>query len=480
MASIETIKGNSVVWNQLLNYSTKTTQGVTCTYLGNGIYELNGTPTSTGIELFGKFKRTSGHTYRSTLEVLSMGNLASFSLGALQEYNGRKSFSGISIIEVQYSVTSNSSCACGIILSEITEVSGVRVRMNVVDLTVLGGEYQKPLNINEYAYNEGTLVDMRVSEIKSVGDNAYNPELGYARVLGGKEYSFDGVGLDGGVSFSATLNGEREEIDVIGYEQWAPQQDGYVWVHSVAKDVCICLVHSYDKPFKPYEQDVKDLSFISELFTNGMRSAGNVYDEIRYNKATQKWEIVKRVGEIDLGGFDWVNSWTNDSTKHPKRSTVSISDAKGSSAANTKANILCNKYISSSIDSAYMNNPNTIGLSSGGQVIIYDETYNKETDIDSFKQSLQGVKLYYELAEPIIEEIEGSENWNLDYLVWDFGTEESIASVPTTPFRGNIKYDFNANDTIRTNKMDINCLEERMILLENEVINNLNIYCGEF
>ena len=46
--------------------------------------------------------------------------------------------------------------------------------------------------------------------------------------------------------------------------------------------------------------------------------------------------------------------------------------------------------------------------------------------------------LYYELAEPIVTEIE--ENINLDYPVWNVGTEKADANVPSTPLKADIRY----------------------------------------
>lgn len=65
-------------------------------------------------------------------------------------------------------------------------------------------------------------------------------------------------------------------------------------------DICISLywpteygdLYGTYQPYKPFE---RDLSWVAKYFPNGMRSAGNVADEIRFNSTTQQWEAVQRV-----------------------------------------------------------------------------------------------------------------------------------------------------------------------------------------
>jgi hypothetical protein len=83
---------------------------------------------------------------------------------------------------------------------------------------------------------------------------------------------------------------------------------------------------------------------------------------------------------------------------------------------------------------------------------IRDSSY---TDATSFKQAMQeqGIKLYYELAEPIIEDLDIE--FTPYYEIWDFGTEEAIASGASALFRADIVYQFNAVDRIRNNSTKI-------------------------
>jgi hypothetical protein len=95
---------------------------------------------------------------------------------------------------------------------------------------------------------------------------------------------------------------------------------------------------------------------------------------------------------------------------------------------------------------------------------------------------MQGVMLYYELAEPIVTEIE-EEFVNFDYYVEDFGTEEAVSSVASTPFNADIVYQFNAVDRIRDNDRKIDTLYKNKLLNAKNIGNeecSLYIQDGEF
>ena len=111
---------------------------------------------------------------------------------------------------------------------------------------------------------------------------------------------------------------------------------------------------------------------------------------------------------------------------------------------------------------------------------IGDRVYQDEDENDS-NLTTDGATTNYELAEPIVVEIPNSENWNLDYLVWDFGTEAAIAEgsmgeiLSSAPFRAEINYEPNAVDDLRWSIKYIRALEQRVLALEQKVVQETNI-----
>ena len=134
------------------------------------------------------------------------------------------------------------------------------------------------------------------------------------------------------------------------------------------------------------------------------------------------------------------------------------------SAGNVKPNLLCAVLTADTSNNVYLHTTlNTIAIDTGSTLNVY----SSYTDAASFKAAMLGVMLYYELAEPIVTEIDSIPE--LDYLVWDFGTEEALSSVPSAPFKADIIYQFNAVDRIRENTLRLQQLEAMLSQLQAQL-----------
>ena len=365
----------------------------------------------------------------------------------------------------------------------------------IIDLTKMFGagnepttyeEYlqRKPMNIeDEFAYNEGEIISMNVNEIKSVGNNAYDYTNGYAKVIGGKTYNFDGE--FGEVAFSTTIEGTKGSISVASGGKYTFAENGYVWLSG--SDICVCLQHSYEKPITPYEDDTIDLSWVRDikdsegnlLFPDGLSQTPlavndslvaiadtDAYDEIRYNRTTKKWEAVKRIGKVSGVTFQSTDAANVFIGIIPdlRMATQGVYHERRNGLLTAKYGITLGIAYSNMSDKAFLRAQK--GQSADGAFFIKDTAYSTVAD---FNEANKDLVIYYELAEPIVTEIEGSENWNLDYLVWDFGTEEAIASQPSASFRADIIYQFNAVDRIRDNDARIAELEVAIKQLQSQI-----------
>ena len=202
-------------------------------------------------------------------------------------------------------------------------------------------------------------------------------------------------------------------------------------IDSYLLDVCINLSWSgyRNGEYEPYWSRMLNLPILT-YFSDGMKSAGSVRDELTKDKA------VKRIGVVDLGTLDWTYD-TNISVFY----TMGIKNLVAIPAVKTTPYI-CNKYVaypSSSRTTLSNSAPDkTFMITSNGEqkdIAIKDSAY---TDVTTFKAAMNGVMLYYELAEPIETTI--TPPLDLTYKVADFGTEESITEGKSTPFIGIIKY----------------------------------------
>ena len=72
------------------------------------------------------------------------------------------------------------------------------------------------------------------------------------------------------------------------------------------------------------------------------------------------------------------------------------------------------------------------------------------TDAASFKAAMQGVILYYESNDWEWVELDAEDQFkDLDYQVWNCGTEKAIAKGKSAPLAADITYGFNAIGKIK-------------------------------
>lgn len=125
----------------------------------------------------------------------------------------------------------------------------------------------------------------------------------------------------------------------------------------------------------------------------------NVYNYVDYENK----KYYKCVERVDLGTLNFTDvNYGNDHEFSGFRTPL-LTNIKVNSEQYTKmANLLCYKYLTTIWEKTYqLGTDKTISQLSNG-IQINDSSYS---DLTSFKNSLQGIYLYYELAEPIVTDI---------------------------------------------------------------------------
>lgn len=118
-------------------------------------------------------------------------------------------------------------------------------------------------------------------------------------------------------------------------------------------------------------------------------SAGTAKNYVDYENK----RYVQGVGSVDLGTKNWLMYKDGDYT--PFFYLTSISDIRGGTS-----NFLCPKYQYAKI--GVIGNASGLYVLENTTVRVRDTAY---TDATTFKQAMQGVMLYYELATPIVTDI---------------------------------------------------------------------------
>ena len=149
-----------------------------------------------------------------------------------------------------------------------------------------------------------------------------------------------------------------------------------------------------------------------------------------------KDKAVKRIGVVDLGTLDY-RLFSQSDTKDNFIIAGKI-PIKPSANGNSVAPILSNIYVATSYNATWSSWQVSYANDNVSDNLIFITPHGTYTDAAAFKSAMSGVMLYYELAEPIETTI--TPPLDLTYKVADFGTEESIAEGKSTPFIGIIKY----------------------------------------
>ena len=475
-ANVIELCGESVVWNQGLKYALSQADygknGWWCRY---GEAQLEGRKvTFTGVEGYVPFISQAANVVKGHVYLLSFD----FSTEYVDYYKRAYHFSFSNnmygtVVQSTYApqdsltsghrvylLTANDNYSYFIFrvsdvnLSSVPASTATLENYRLIDLTLMFGSGNEPTTVDEfysrvnqlvgvdlYAYNEGEVLGVNIKGIKSVNDNAFNGE--FAKVLGGREYCADGEITS--IGFAREIDGTTEAIVLDSENKFTPSENGYVYASGT--DICIHLVHTgyKDHVYTPHEESESSFD-LTPYFPNGMHGIGDVRDSVTKNKA------VRRFGVVDMGTLNWLYN-----------SAYAVFIASIADKRVGVENIVCNKYNTqewnANKDKSIVGNPNA------NQIQIFDSSY---TNTASFKAAMQGVMLYYELATPIETEIDPQLNMN--YKVWDFGTEELLADSKSAPALSRIIYGFNATDTIRGNKAKNEEQEARLHTLESEVV----------
>lgn len=169
---------------------------------------------------------------------------------------------------------------------------------------------------------------------------------------------------------------------------------------------------------------------IPSLFADGLCSAGTAYDEVTKNKA------VKRIGKVDLGTLTWLRNTSIDSGD---RWQATISNML-SGVVGQVGNIICPSFITVE-SSAGDVTPNHIFNYTNNRLFINVEHDAYSTGAE-LKSAMDGIYLYYELAEPTEQTLTERKSW---YKVSANGKEQ-IVGTNSAPMKAEIAYRYDEDE----------------------------------
>lgn len=516
VARMEVVKGNSVVWNQLIKngtfadlsyWSTATNSNVTVT-VEDGVATLT-------------FEGTTSNRYNQDIRqsVAIYANHKYFF--AVDVYSDNVNICHI----ILYTPTGSKTVTHNMQLGQWNHASGITTmvaeasgsalfrigtvdkigqvtmkfkNVSFYDLTLMFGAGNEPKTVEEFytrcpqnidksAYNAGEVIHCNVDAVKSVGRNVWDEEweLGYLNDNTGEYVSSSNFGVSKNYIpccpnkdyFYCTTNstwasfrfydanknflGISTNKGVNKNALFTTPPNAHYMRFSLQNnerpyDICINISGpDFNGQYEPYREDVREIpSAIKAAFPEGMMSAGSAND-VAYNDLNKGVGVTeKRMGVIDLGTLNW----SYDETFGGFIGYISGTGNHNKVFKNAWKGV-CVKY---PYYGAYnLVKDKGLGYIYNTNVFIKDSSYTTAT---SLKTALSGVMLYHELTTPVITEHD--EPFNLDYEVTNGGQEQAIAANPTAPFKAEIAYGFNAAAKIKENANEIEQLKATIAELQ--------------
>ena len=459
-AKITRIKGNTLVWNQLVRQSgnTQTVNGITFTNNGDGSWTVNGT--ASGGNPFkvvsDQFNLVSGHKY------LVLGGVDG---GSNNTYRMDIRFSG-GVLKEFYSKneawTNGITASDAYILLRIQEgvtVNNIKYRPQVVDITQLGqdlsvDQFVSLFPLLYYAHTTGKLLPFKGESLKTTGKNLLDVSQAVAttginnfvkdndngKISGNTTNTWGGCVITCGQVFhkgtyriSASIE-NAQNVNFLLTKPFSGTKSAGTWMennsifpyrigdgyHStinlsfeatedfqIGFSVTNPVANTFIISSLQLELNTVATSFepytsstinlsVLEHFPTGIKDCSQSSQV--FDEKTES-EAITRVGSVGLGSLDWQYSSSGE------RFYANYNDVPIVSGS-LIANIKCSKYKAAT----YINIYNKIGDYEIGlhdsvhQIAVRDTSF---TDVTTFKQAMadQNVELYYELITPIEEPI---------------------------------------------------------------------------
>lgn len=356
----------------------------------------------------------------------------------------------------------------------------------VIDLTLMFGSGNEPATVEEfesmfpltyYDYNPGELISFNAEGIQTVGFNQWDEEieLGYVNPDTGEEvqatnrwrsknyipvlpstayYLCNILASESNVLYVVEYDGDKQYnygANTYYNNRVYTTKPGTRYLRifnyrgtTYENNICINFSDpAKNGTYEPYKKSTLTLDVASmtsggvQIFPDGMRSAGSVYDEAIVDTDGYVRKVVKRIGDVDLGTLTWSYRIPPGRTKyHFMATTGAPSDLR----YRFPFVGLCAKYTMSTAQYGEDDKTiNYVGYTSLPEINVVDSDY---TSAEDFKAAMSGVMLYYELATPVEYTLDepifvgsGFNGGGIQKVI-----QENTSAPHTTPFSGSFEY----------------------------------------
>lgn len=320
------------------------------------------------------------------------------------------------------------------------------------DLTI--AQFRALFTLDYYAYNPGAVLPFAGEKLVTTGENLYNPATGKARLPEvSSPVGFKIQGTYTALSFLADGASEAVAITPDGNGQFTTSGAGVLTVTGGDDSSTMVYVYwsGEDKAFAPYEVHELELNPATLLDKDGnlvfpyggMHGVGTAFDLMK-PEADGFIHYANRVfARVNLGDLTWIK-------ENEYFTTYAINDAKAAISGYESTPAICQKYITRGAQFIVNGEDKAIGIYTTKQIFLRDSAL-ANMSAQEFKAAMAGVYLYYEVATP--EVVELAEPIAASYYANDWGTEEwqpeNGAEPYTAPCNVDVQYAMNAVDLLR-------------------------------
>lgn len=499
-ANINSIKGNTLNWNQklkIINDANWLANNIPAITWGDNEVTFTGvTSTWQGVTARAYSDIIVNHKYLLSVEAKVIASGTSFRLGSNLFGNvfiGDSDTVNSTLYTTKASIfTAPATESRQANFSNRTGTADYALRnIMLIDLTQMFGAGNEPTSVAEftklyplpyYQYNAGEPLSFNGTEIKTIGFNQWDEEwedgdinittgqnqadssywrsTNYIPVLPNKQYYVYVVDSTAYTSIrvrlygsdkqyiGSTINGNYVVPNVVFtvpndvyFIRFAPSKS----IYPTGSQFCINISSSKNGTYEPYKEETLSLP-IAQYFPNGMRSANNAYDELTNSKATT------RVKQITFDGSSDEN-WNFVLNTH--RAYIEVSDIDTSTPDANVGNIMSNLYVAGNYGTGGVEDKITTRYGIA-QINIFDSTnITSDSTTATWRAYLQEHPLIvnYGLATPTEEDVD----LDLSYSTYEGGTEQLLpvnTGVPvTSPISMNVEFDFGENLNARFTKV---------------------------
>lgn len=436
LMSVKSVGGRSIVWNQLFDYTqfvNSTTDGVTFTNNNDGTITIGGTHTSESKIYSVKMKSNptavKGHKYIIMQVYDDAQHIRASNAVAEAVSDGE--------MDLRFSVKPGTTLP-------------QTVTPQLYDLTAMFGSGNEPASVEEfekmfptdyYPYNTGEVVSAGTESIIEQGANLY---YGTDMLKVGSDtyeyiansYRCKAIKLKPNTTYTLSFTSDKTSeiillmnVNTVVNSQpyldfrktsdnrsYRTGDNGYLYVGVYAgngsvmsADVvkrlseCEIMIAESDTPitYAPYHSNVYQIPEAIKALPGYGWSAGTARNYIDYENK----KYYKCIDSMDLGTVNWQVETSPTFGTYFSTFVDSKKIKKIGDFTQKRHNILCDKYLTVKRDvKEYVDKTILLDgtVSIVTQIQVKDTAY---TDAAAFKQAMQGVILYYELANPIVTDI---------------------------------------------------------------------------